>query len=165
VIFRYFNVAGADINYKDEVLSPRIGQSFPNATHLIKIASECANGKREKMYIFGDDFPTNDGTGVRDYIHVDDLASAHIKAIEYLVNKESDIFNLGYGKGFSVKEVIETMKKVTEVEFEVEVSSRRAGDPEMLIANSAKVKSKMDWTPKYDDLELICKSAYEWEME
>jgi UDP-glucose 4-epimerase len=163
VIFRYFNVAGADINYKDEVLTPRIGQSFPNATHLIKIASECANGKREKMYIFGDDFATNDGTGVRDYIHVDDLASAHIKAIDYLEDNQSDIFNLGYGKGFSVKEVIETMKKVTEVEFEVEVSSRRAGDPALLIANSSKVKSKMNWTPAYDDLELICKSAYEWE--
>jgi UDP-glucose 4-epimerase len=164
VIFRYFNVAGADINYNGEVLIPRIGQSFPNTTHLIKIASECATGKRDKMYIFGDDFATNDGTGVRDYIHVDDLASAHIKAIDYLEDNQSDIFNLGYGKGFSVKEVIETMKKVTEVEFEVEVSSRRAGDPEMLIANSSKVKSKMDWTPKYDNLELICKSAYEWEI-
>jgi UDP-glucose 4-epimerase len=117
------------------------------------------------MYIFGDDFATNDGTGVRDYIHVDDLASAHIKAIDYLEDNESDIFNLGYGKGFSVKEVIETMKKVAEVEFEVEVSSRREGDPALLIANSLKVKSKMNWTPKYDDLELICKSAYEWERE
>ncbi|TQV64457.1 MAG: UDP-glucose 4-epimerase GalE [Sulfurovum sp.] len=163
VIFRYFNVAGADINYKDEVLTPRIGQSFPNATHLIKIASECASGKREKMYIFGDDFATNDGTGVRDYIHVDDLASAHIKAIDYLEDNQSDIFNLGYGKGFSVKEVIETMKKVTEVEFKVEMISRRAGDPAILIANSSKVKSKMSWTPKCDNLELICKSAFEWE--
>jgi len=163
VVFRYFNVAGADINYKDEVLAPRIGQSFPNATHLIKIATECAIGKREKMYIFGDDFATYDGTGVRDYIHVDDLADAHIKAIDYLENNESDIFNLGYGKGFSVREVIETMKKVTKVEFEVEVSSRRAGDTAILIANNSKIKSKMDWTPKYDDLELICQSVYEWE--
>ena len=106
VIFRYFNVAGADIHYQDNKLTPRIGQSFPNATHLIKIASECAVGKRKMMYIFGDDYDTKDGTGVRDYIHVDDLASAHIEAIEYLRENDSDIFNLGYGEGFSVKEVI-----------------------------------------------------------
>ena len=95
VIFRYFNVAGADINYVDDKLVPRIGQSFPNATHLIKIASECAVGKREKMAIFGDDFNTVDGTGVRDYIHVDDLVDAHIKAINYLEDNPSDIFNVG----------------------------------------------------------------------
>lgn len=163
VIFRYFNVAGADINYTDDKLAPRIGQSFPNATHLIKIASECAVGKREKMAIFGDDFSTPDGTGVRDYIHVDDLADAHIKAIGYLQENNSDIFNAGYGKGYSVKEVIETMKKVTNTDFAVDTAPRRAGDPAALISNNTKIKTKMNWIPKYNDLSLICQSAYEWE--
>ncbi len=163
VIFRYFNVAGADIHYDDSELHPRIGQSFPNATHLIKIASECAVGKRAKMSIFGTDFATHDGSGVRDYIHVDDLADAHIKAIDYLDNNPSDIFNLGYGKGFSVKEVIVTMQQVTKVYFPVDIAPRRAGDPAILISNNAKIISKMNWTPKYNDLALICKSAYEWE--
>lgn len=163
VIFRYFNVAGADIHYDDAMLAPRIGQSFPNATHLIKIASECAVGKRAKMAIFGDDFSTPDGTGVRDYIHVDDLADAHIKAIDYLHNNESEIFNAGYGKGFSVKAVIECMKEVTQTNFQVDHSPRRAGDPAALISNNMKIKTKMNWLPKYDNLALICQSAYEWE--
>ena len=163
VIFRYFNVAGADINYKDDKLSPRIGQSFPDATHLIKIASECATGKREKMYIFGEDYPTSDGTGVRDYIHVDDLASAHIKAIDYLKENESNIFNLGYGRGFSVKEVIETMKKVTQKDFKVDIAQRRDGDPAKLVANNHKFISKVGDIFKYKDLDLICQSAYKWE--
>ncbi|MDD2886284.1 MAG: UDP-glucose 4-epimerase GalE [Aliarcobacter sp.] len=163
VIFRYFNVAGADINFNDKILTPRIGQSFPNATHLIKIASECATKKREKMAIFGEDFPTIDGTGVRDYIHVDDLADAHVKAIDYLESNSSDIFNAGYGKGYSVKEVIETMKKVTNTNFQVDIAPRRAGDPAALISDNKKIKEKMNWTPKYDDLALICQSAFEWE--
>ena len=163
VIFRYFNVAGADINFDNEILTPRIGQSFPNATHLIKIASECATKKREKMAIFGEDFPTIDGTGVRDYIHVDDLANAHVKAIDYLESNSSDIFNAGYGKGYSVKEVIETMKKVTNTNFQVDIAPRRAGDPAALISNNKKIKEKMNWLPKYDDLALICQSAFEWE--
>jgi len=165
VIFRYFNVAGADINYIDEKLMPRIGQSFPNATHLIKIAAECATGKREKMAIFGEDFDTYDGTGVRDYIHVDDLASVHIKAIEYLQENPSDIFNVGYGKGFSVKEVIEKMKKVTNTNFQVDIAPRRAGDPALLTSDNTKIKTKMNWTPKYESLELICASAFEWEKK
>lgn len=163
VIFRYFNVAGADINYTDDKLTPRIGQSFPNATHLIKIASECATGKREKMAIFGDDFNTLDGTGVRDYIHVDDLASAHIKAIDYLLENDSEIFNAGYGRGYSVKEVIETMKKVTNTNFQVDNAARRAGDPAALISNNTKIKTKMHWSPNHNDLALICQSAFEWE--
>jgi len=164
VIFRYFNVAGADIYYEDEVLKPRIGQSFPNATHLIKIASECAIGKRDKMAIFGDDFDTFDGTGVRDYIHVDDLTAAHIKAIEYLDENDSDIFNLGYAKGFSVKEVIETIKKVSNSDFDVEIAQKRAGDPANLIANNTKFKTKFKADIfRYNDIELICKSAYIWE--
>ena len=167
VILRYFNVAGADINGAktiDEV-APRIGQSFPNATHLIKIASETALAKRDKMYIFGDDFDTKDGTGVRDYIHVDDLAQAHIEALKFLDSNPSDIFNCGYGHGFSVKEVIDVMKRVSGVDFAVETAPRRAGDPATLISDNSKIKSKMDWTPKYDDLDLICKSALEWERK
>lgn len=163
VIFRYFNVAGADINYTENNLSPRIGQSFPNATHLIKIASECAVGKRKKMAIFGDDFNTPDGTGVRDYIHVDDLADAHIKAIDYLKKDDSDIFNVGYGNGFSVKEVIEHMKTVTNTNFQVDIKQRRAGDPASLISNNTKIKIKMNWVPKYNNLALICESAFKWE--
>lgn len=163
VIFRYFNVAGADIFYDGDKLTPRIGQSFPNATHLIKIASECAIGKREKMYIFGDNYDTPDGTGVRDYIHIDDLADAHIKAISYLDNNESDIFNAGYSKGFSVKEVVNTMQEVTGKKIVAIETSRRAGDPGKLISNSTKIREKMQWKPKYDDLGLICQSAYEWE--
>lgn len=163
VIFRYFNVAGADINYENNKLTPRIGQSFPNATHLIKIASECASKKRDKMSIFGDDFPTFDGTGVRDYIHVDDLASAHIQAISYLQTNKSDIFNVGYGKGYSVKEVVEKMKDITKTNFKVDISSRREGDPAILISDNRKIKSKMNWMPKYESLELICQSAFVWE--
>lgn len=165
IIFRYFNVAGADIHYENERLRPRIGQKFPDATHLIKIASECACGKREKMEIFGNDFNTVDGTGVRDYIHVDDLADAHIKAIDYLQHHDSDIFNIGYSKGYSVKEVIETMKKVTSTDFKVEYAAYREGDPATLISDNTKIKTKMNWTPKYDSLSLICQSAYEWEKQ
>ena len=163
IIFRYFNVAGADIYYKNNKLSPRIGQSFPNATHLIKIASECAALKRDKMYIFGDTYGTYDGTCIRDYIHVDDLANAHIKAIDYLDNNASEIFNIGYSKGASVKEVITTMKKVTQNNFKVCVKDKRAGDPSNLISDNTKIKDKMNWKPKYDNLELICKSAFKWE--
>ena len=165
VIFRYFNVAGADIYYEGAELAPRIGQSFPNATHLIKIASECATNKRVKMAIFGDDFNTKDGTGVRDYIHVDDLADAHVKALDYLENNPSDIFNAGYGRGYSVKEVIETMKKATSTNFPVDIEARRAGDPASLISDNRKIKTKMNWQPKYENLELICQSAYEWEIK
>ena len=110
---RYFNVAGSDPD-------GRIGQSTENATLLIKVAAEAATGKREKMYIFGDDYPTHDGTGIRDYIHVVDLAQAHIEALDYLEDHESDVFNVGYSRGFSVKEVIDTMKKVSGVDFTVE---------------------------------------------
>ena len=161
IVFRYFNVAGADI----EVPSPRIGQCFDKATHLIKVASECAIGKRESMSIFGDDYATPDGTGVRDYIHVDDLARAHIDAIAYLDTHESDIFNVGYGKGYSVKEVIQTMRDVTKCNIRATVSPRRIGDPAMLIANTDKIISKMQWKPKYNNIALICKSAYIWELE
>jgi len=158
VIFRYFNVAGAD---KEGL----IGQSTLNATHLIKVAAETALGKREKIAIFGDDYKTPDGTCIRDYIDVDDLAKTHIDAIEYLDNNESDTFNVGYSKGYSVKEVIETMKKVSGVDFRVEIAPKRAGDPVLLISDNTKIKTKMKWQPKYDNLELICKKALEWEKK
>ena len=158
VIFRYFNVAGASPDLS-------IGQKTKNATHLIKVASECAAGKREGMYIFGTDYPTPDGTCIRDYIHVMDLADAHIKALEYLDKNESDIFNVGYGRGASVKEVIDTVKNISGVDFKVETAPRRAGDPALLISNCDKIKTKMKWQPKYDDLEFICKTAYEWEKK
>lgn len=157
VILRYFNVAGADV-------SNRIGQSFPNATHLIKVAAQTALGKREKLSVFGDDYDTSDGTCIRDYIHVDDLASAHLKSLEYLNNQgTSDIFNCGYGYGFSVKEVIEAVKRVSNSDFHVELSPRRAGDAALLISDNAKIKIRLDWKPQYDNLQLICETAYEWE--
>ncbi len=159
IALRYFNVAGASVDGK-------IGQSTKDATLLIKVAAETALGKRDKMFIFGDDYPTEDGTCIRDYIHVEDLASAHIKALEYLdETKKSGVFNCGYGHGFSVKEVLETMKKVSGVDFPVEMKERRAGDPAILISNNSKIKNIMKWEPKYDDLELICKTGLEWEKK
>jgi UDP-glucose 4-epimerase len=156
VILRYFNVAGASPDLK-------IGPKTKGATSLIKVVAETAAGKREEVMVFGDDYPTKDGTGVRDYIHVMDLANAHIKALEYLESNESDIFNVGYGKGTSVKEIIDIMKKVSGVDFKAKITHRRPGDVDELLAENDKIKKKMNWEPKYDDLEFICKSAYEWE--
>jgi len=155
---RYFNVAGSDPD-------GRIGQSTKNATLLIKVAAETATDKREKMYIFGDDYPTYDGTGIRDYIHVVDLAQAHIEALDYLEDNESDVFNVGYSRGFSVKEVIDTMKKVSGVDFTVELKERRTGDPAILISDNTKIKNAMNWEPKYDDLEVICQTTLAWEKK
>ena len=115
------------------------------------------------MSIFGDDYDTQDGTCIRDYIHVCDLADAHLKALKYLDTNTSDIFNCGYGYGYSVKEVINTMKKISKIDFKVDIVPRRTGDPSALISNNSKIKTKMNWTPKYDNLELICKTALEWE--
>lgn len=157
-ILRYFNVAGAD---KEGL----IGQSSANATHLIKVAAQTALGKRDKMFIFGDDYATPDGTCIRDYIDIDDLSHAHIQALEYLENGKSDIFNCGYGNGFSVKEVLETMKRVSGVDFKVEIAPRREGDPAVLIANSEKIKKQMGWEPRYNDLALMCQKALEWEKK
>ncbi len=170
VIFRYFNVAGADIQN-------RIGQSFPNATHLIKVAAQVALGKREKIAIYGEDFETPDGTGIRDYIHIDDLSFAHIMALEYLEENDSNIFNVGYGKGYSVKEVISTMKKVSAVDFRVDIEPKRAGDPAILISDNQKLltaweslknsslKEKRPKLFEHDALEVICKTALEWEKK
>ncbi|MBD3789911.1 MAG: UDP-glucose 4-epimerase GalE [Campylobacterales bacterium] len=158
VALRYFNVAGSDPD-------GRIGQSTQNATLLIKVAAQTAVGKREKMYIFGEDYPTPDGTGIRDYIHVMDLADAHIEALHYLEGHESTVFNVGYSKGFSVKEVIDTMKKVSGVDFPVEIKPRRAGDPAVLIADNSKIKQQTAWQPRFNDLETICKTTLEWEKK
>lgn len=157
VALRYFNVSGADPEGK-------IGQAFPGATHLIKVNCEAATGKRDKTYIFGTDFETEDGTGVRDYIHVVDLANAHLKAIEYLFeNKASQVMNCGYGRGFSVREVVKAVKEVTGVDYPVEEAPRRAGDPAQLISKVDKIKATIDWKPVHDDLNFIIKTAYEWE--
>lgn len=157
VALRYFNVAGANVDLK-------VGQCTPNATHLIKIASECASGKRDRMSIFGDDYNTPDGTCIRDYIHIDDLARAHVDALGFLEReKKSLVTNCGYGHGYSVKEVIKAVKEVTGVDFPVEITGRRAGDAGKLISKAEKIKETLGWTPKYDDLSLIVKTAYEWE--
>lgn len=159
VILRYFNVAGASSD-------GLIGQNYPNATHLIKVATQTILGKREKMAIFGDDYDTKDGTCIRDYIHIEDLANAHLSAMEFLEkNKKSEIFNVGYGKGFSVKEVIQTAKKVSGVDFIAQMAPRREGDPAILIANSTKLRNMTSWTPKHESLEEIISSALAWEKK
>jgi len=154
---RYFNVAGADPK-------GRTGQSTPNATHLIKRACQVALSQLPEMEIFGTDYPTPDGTGVRDYIHVADLISAHLLALDYLrKGGESAVFNVGYGHGFSVNEVIAAAKKVTGLPIPVRQSGRRKGDPAMLVADSARIKDLLGWQPQYDDLETIIKTAFDWE--
>ena len=158
-ILRYFNVAGAALN-------GLLGQVNPNATHLIKIASETACGKRAMMKVFGNDYATRDGTAERDYIHVEDLADIHWLALCNLINGgESDIFNCGYGKGHTVQEIIETMKKVSNTNFNVDISPRRLGDVECVVANSKKLQEKLGWKPRCDDIQLICKTAFDWERK
>lgn len=157
VSLRYFNVAGAALDGKN-------GQRTKDATHLIKVASEAACGKRDSVGVFGTDYPTRDGTGVRDYIHVEDLADLHVLALQYLfAGGKSDVFNCGYGKGASVHEVLNQVKKVSGNDFKVIHQPRRAGDAAMLVADPSKIKKAFQWQPKHDDLELICRSAYEWE--
>lgn len=158
VILRYFNVAGAD----SEGI---IGQSTSNATHLIKVAVQTALGIRDKISIFGSDYNTPDGTCVRDYIHVDDLANAHIAALHYLDHGESNIFNCGYGRGYSVKQVIETVKQVSGVNFIVEYASRRSGDISAVVVDNSKLIKLTGWTPQFDDIKHICRTSLEWEKK
>jgi len=159
VILRYFNVAGADPHL-------RTGQSTKGATHLIKVAVEAALGKRAKMEVFGTDYPTPDGTCIRDYIHVNDLGKAHLQALDYLRgSRENGQMNCGYGHGFSVKEVVEAVKRVTGVDFKVEEAKRRPGDPPALIADSTLLRSKTGWAPQHDDLDFIVKTAWDWELK
>jgi UDP-glucose 4-epimerase len=156
VSLRYFNAAGAHE-------SGLIGEDHHPETHLIPLILQVPLGKRDKIYIFGDDYPTEDGTCIRDYIHIMDLASAHYLAFQYLIKGgESDIFNLGNGNGYSVKEVIETTRKVTGHPIPAEVQARRAGDPATLIASSEKAKSVMGWKPQYYSLEKIISDAWRW---
>jgi UDP-glucose 4-epimerase len=156
-ILRYFNVAGADA-------AGRAGQSSRNATHLIKVAVEAALGKRAGMSVFGDDYPTVDGTCVRDYIHVSDLTDAHVAALEHLRGGgASGVFNCGYGRGYSVRQVIDTVRAVAGVDFAVNQSGRRAGDPASIVADNARIIGELGWRPKRDDLTLIVEHALAWE--
>jgi UDP-glucose 4-epimerase len=156
-ILRYFNVAGADPG-------GRIGQSTPEATHLIKVACEAVTGKRAHLSIFGTDYPTPDGTGVRDYIHVEDLASAHLKALDYLRGDGvSTVLNCGYGHGYSVREVLNAVQRVSGVKLNIIESPRRAGDPPALTADSARLRGLLHWMPRYDKLDFIVETALKWE--
>jgi len=159
IILRYFNVAGADENLRSGMISKY-------STHLIKIASEVAVGKKSELIINGDDYDTPDGTPVRDYIHVSDLADIHLVSAEYLFkNNQSDIFNCGYGKGFSVKEVIETYNKFLEKKIKYKIGPKRPGDSKLVVANPDKFNKIMNWQPKFNNLEYILKTAYEWEKK
>ncbi|SEI04148.1 UDP-galactose 4-epimerase [Halobacillus karajensis] len=156
VVLRYFNVAGADPD-------GRIGEDHRPETHLIPIVLQVAQGKREKIMIFGDDYPTEDGTCIRDYIHVNDLVDAHLLAIDKLESDgESAIYNLGNGRGFSVKEVIDTARRVTVHPIPAEVSPRRPGDPAQLVASSEKAIKELGWKPKYKGLDPMIQTAWDW---
>jgi len=158
VILRYFNVAGADP-------ALRTGQSTKGATHLIKVAVETALGRRPRMQVFGTDYPTPDGTCVRDYIHVADLVRAHGDALRYLRGGgASTTLNCGYGRGFSVFQVIDTVRRVSGVDFEIELAARRPGDPARIVARSDKIRALLGWRPQYDDLATIARDALEWEL-
>ncbi|MAW98578.1 MAG: UDP-glucose 4-epimerase GalE [Sphingomonas sp.] len=157
---RYFNVAGADPE-------GRSGQSTAGATHLIKVAVEAATGKRESVGVFGTDFDTPDGTGVRDYIHVSDLAAAHVAALDLLVEKpgESHTLNCGYGHGYSVLEVLDAVDRVTNRTIERRMEGRRAGDPPALVADNRAILATLPWRPRHDDLEAIINDALAWERK
>ena len=156
VALRYFNAAGAHP-------SGRIGEAHNPETHLIPLILQVPSGKRKTVSIFGEDYPTPDGTCVRDYIHVMDLADAHVKALDYLqAGGKSDVFNLGNGQGFSVREVIETARRVTGDAIPAELAPRRPGDPAELVASSEKIKNALAWKPQYEKLETIIQTAWQW---
>ena len=157
---RYFNVAGADPQ-------ARSGQSTAGATHLIKIAVEAATGKRSHVAVFGTDFDTPDGTGVRDYIHVSDLAAAHVEALDLLIAEpdRSHILNCGYGRGYSVLQVLDAVDRVTNLKLERRMEGRRAGDPDALVADNSAILATLPWRPKHDDLEGIVRDALAWERK
>ncbi|MEF8793376.1 UDP-glucose 4-epimerase GalE [Thiohalorhabdus sp.] len=157
ITLRYFNVAGCEPE-------GRIGQSTPDAHLLIKVASEVALGKRDHLAIYGTDYPTRDGTGVRDYIHVEDLADAHLRALDHLrVGGASAVLNVGYGHGATVREVLDTVQRVHGRTLPIQEAGRRAGDPATLIAQADKIQRVLGWQPHYDDLELIVRTALDWE--
>ena len=156
VALRYFNAAGAHA-------SGEIGEAHNPESHLIPLILQVANGKREQINVFGDDYPTHDGTCIRDYIHITDLADAHIRALEYLKKGgKSTYYNLGNGNGFSVKEVIDTVEKVVGSPVKKQVVDRRPGDPASLVASSEKIQKELGWKPKYDTLDSIVASAWKW---
>jgi UDP-glucose 4-epimerase len=155
---RYFNVAGSDPD-------GRIGQATPNATLLIKVACEHAVGKRPDVTIFGTDYPTADGTGVRDYIHVDDLAAAHLGALTWLRDGgASTTLNVGYGHGYSVREVLASVERVSGKPLRVREQARRPGDPPTLVARAERIRTELDWRPRLDDLDTIVRTSYAWEQ-
>jgi UDP-glucose 4-epimerase len=157
VVLRYFNVAGADPKL-------RTGQSTPQATHLIKVAAETILGKRDKMSVFGTDYPTPDGTCIRDYIHVTDLVRAHSASLAYLRRGGANAtFNCGYGHGYSVLDVLESARRVSGSDFPVEYAGRRAGDPASLVADVSRIQGALDWRPLYDNLDTIVQHALAWE--
>ena len=157
VALRYFNVAGADPK-------GRSGQSTPRATHLIKVACETALGKRSHMQVFGTDYPTPDGTCLRDYIHVTDLTRAHMAALRHLrAGGASDVFNCGYGRGFSVLQVIDAVKRAAGRDFEVRLSAQRPGDPARVVAASERIRKALAWVPEHDSLDTIVRGALSWE--
>lgn len=159
VALRYFNVAGADSK-------GRSGQSTPRATHLIKVACETATGKRKNMQVFGTNYPTRDGTCIRDYIHVSDLVSAHIDALKYLRDGGGNqVLNCGYGAGYSVLEVIDTVKRVSGVNFPVELAPARAGDPAAIVASADQIRKVLGWQPKLANLDTIVRHALAWERK
>jgi len=159
ISLRYFNVAGADPE-------ARIGQDYQNPTHLITRAVKTALGQYDKLQLFGTDYPTPDGTCIRDYIHVTDLARAHVLALEKLLGGgPSDILNCGYGHGYSVREVVEATKTVSGVDFKVIEAGRREGDPQELVAQTSLIRERLGWEPEYDNLEFIVKTALGWEKE
>ena len=159
IILRYFNVAGADQKMRTGLIS-----KF--STHLIKIASEVATKKRNKLVINGDDYNTPDGTPIRDYIHVSDLADIHLKSLEYLLkDNQSEIFNCGYGKGYSIKEVVNCLNNLLETNINFEIGPRRDGDSECIVSNSEKFIKAMSWKPKFNDLNYILKTAIAWEKK
>jgi UDP-glucose 4-epimerase len=159
IILRYFNVAGADEKLRSGLISK-------HSTHLIKIASEVAVGKRDEIIINGDDYDTKDGTAIRDYIHVSDLADIHLVSAKYLLDKnQSNIFNCGYGNGYSVKEVIDTYNKILNKKIKSKIGPRRPGDSKMVVADPFKFNKTLNWKPKFNNLEYILTTAYEWEKK
>jgi UDP-glucose 4-epimerase len=157
VALRYFNVAGSDPG-------GRIGQSTRAATLLVKVACEVAVGKRTHLSVFGTDYPTPDGTGVRDYIHVEDLATAHLNALDHLrAGGQSLTANCGYGHGYSVREVLSSVEKIAGIKLNIKEEPRRAGDPPSLVAKCDKVRDVLGWRPKLDDIDTIGRTSLEWE--
>jgi UDP-glucose 4-epimerase len=158
VALRYFNVAGSDT-------SGRIGQATPKATLLVKVACEAAVGKRTHVSIYGTDFPTDDGTGVRDYIHVEDLATAHLDALTYLrKGGATQVLNVGYGRGYSVREVLKSVERVAGHPLAIREEARRPGDPPILVARADRIRTELGWRPKLDDLDTIVKTSLQWEQ-